>query len=111
LKKLSWIIPSIILLVLIGGFRCWSLTPAGPEPAAIEALAGDPQVRVETNGWISFSPEVKTATKGLILYPGGRVDPQSYAPLAATIASQGCQVVILKPPFNLAVLILSVQPM
>jgi pimeloyl-ACP methyl ester carboxylesterase len=41
---------------------------------------------------------------GLVIYPGGRVDPRSYAPLARTIAEAGYLVVIPPMPLDLAVL-------
>ena len=40
---------------------------------------------------------------GLILYPGGLVDPQAYAPAARDIASAGFLVVIPPMPLDLAV--------
>jgi pimeloyl-ACP methyl ester carboxylesterase len=40
---------------------------------------------------------------GLILYPGGRVDPRAYAPPARAIAAGGYLVVIVPMPLNLAV--------
>jgi pimeloyl-ACP methyl ester carboxylesterase len=37
------------------------------------------------------------------MYPGGRVDPRSYAPLARSISQRGFLVVIVPMPLNLAV--------
>ena len=102
MKRLLWIIPLVILL-FAGVFVLWALNAAGPEQVALEALLGDEKVSVDSNGWISFTPKGTVPTKGFVFYPGGRVDPRSYAPLAASIAGEGCQVVILKPPLNLAV--------
>ena len=39
----------------------------------------------------------------MIFYPGGRVDPRSYAPAARAIAAQGYLAVITPMPLNLAV--------
>jgi dienelactone hydrolase len=50
-----------------------------------------------------FKPIDQAVETGLIIYPGGRVDPISYAPTAAAIAQQGYLVVITPMPLNLAV--------
>jgi dienelactone hydrolase len=73
-------------------------------PEAVAALASDGQVRVVQDGEISFSPAGTVATVGLVLYPGARVDPVSYAPAAHAMAAQGFLVVIAPMPLNLAVL-------
>ncbi|MFN2304126.1 MAG: alpha/beta hydrolase, partial [Anaerolineales bacterium] len=39
---------------------------------------------------------------GLIFYPGGRVDPRSYAPLASSIAQEGFTVIVVPMPLNFA---------
>lgn len=43
-----------------------------------------------------------SAKAGLILYPGAKVDPHAYVPLAEKIAERGYICVIAKMPFNLA---------
>ena len=48
--------------------------------------------------------ESEGATKGLILYPGGKVDHEAYLRLAMAIADGGVSVVICKMPLRLAVL-------
>lgn len=45
-----------------------------------------------------------TGKKGLIFYPGGKVAPEAYAPLAKKIGEAGYDVAIMKMPFNLAIL-------
>jgi dienelactone hydrolase len=50
-----------------------------------------------------FQPVNATLKTGFIFYPGGRVDPRSYAPLAHEIASEGYLVIIVHMPLNLAV--------
>jgi acetyl esterase/lipase len=73
-------------------------------PEALAALQTDPQVTVTTDPWLVFQPTDQTPTTGLIIYPGGRVDPRAYAPAARAIAAQGYLVVIVPMPLNLAVL-------
>ena len=48
--------------------------------------------------------ESEGATKGLIFYPGGKVDHEAYLPLALAIADGGVTVVICEMPMRLAVL-------
>lgn len=39
---------------------------------------------------------------GLVIYPGAKVDPAAYVPLACKLASQGVYCIIAKMPFNFA---------
>jgi pimeloyl-ACP methyl ester carboxylesterase len=72
-------------------------------PEAFDALQSENQVQVSEEGWIVFQPTGVQPDTGLILYPGGRVDPRAYAPVARAIAEQGYLVVIVPMPLNLAV--------
>ena len=103
LRRLLWLI-LLILLLAVGGFVVWGQTPLGPMDEALAALKSDSQVVVEQTGWMVFHPANTQPTTGFIFYPGGRVDPRSYAPAAHTIAAQGYLVVITPMPLNLAVL-------
>lgn len=49
-----------------------------------------------------FAPE--DANTGFIFYPGGKVEYTAYAPLMHELAEQGILCVLVKMPFNLAVL-------
>jgi pimeloyl-ACP methyl ester carboxylesterase len=91
------------VLLALAGFTIWAYTPLGPMPEALVAMQSDDQVQVETSPWLTFRPTGSQPDTGLILYPGGRVDYRSYAPLAREIARQGYPVVIVPMPFNLAV--------
>jgi len=103
--KLVVAIALTVVALLVAGFILWALTPLGPSPEALEALAGDTEVSVvETEyGWV-FQPSDDTPVTGIVLYPGGRVDPRSYAPLAHDLALAGQLVVIVPMRLNLAVL-------
>lgn len=94
---------AVLLLIAIAGFVIWAETPLGPMPEALAALQSDAQVQVETEPWLTFTPVGRQPEIGLILYPGGRVDPRSYAPPARAIAAAGYLVVIPPMPLNLAV--------
>ncbi|WP_448593526.1 alpha/beta fold hydrolase [Thermoflexus hugenholtzii] len=94
----------LVPLLLLLGFVVWAGTPMGPMPEALAALSSDARVLVQTEPWLIFRPAAATPEVGFILYPGGRVDPRSYAPLAHEIAAAGYLVVIPPMPLNLAVL-------
>jgi hypothetical protein len=69
---------------------------------AYDAIQSDPNVTVSKGQWLVFEPTANYTT-GFIYYPGGRVNPVSYAPYAHQIATQGYLVVIVPMPLNLAV--------
>lgn len=93
----------IIVVAAVGAFVIWAETPLGPMPEAIAALQSDAAVRVETQPWYVFQPVDGPKSAGFIFYPGGRVDPRSYAPTARAIAEAGYPAVIVPMPLNLAV--------
>jgi hypothetical protein len=103
MRRWWWLLPLLLILVL-GGFVIWAITPAGPMPEAMKALQSDVEVQVETEPWLVFRPLADDPMAGLALYPGGHVDPRSYAPAARALAEQGYLVAIVPMPLNLAVL-------
>ncbi|GAB4455474.1 MAG: alpha/beta hydrolase [Anaerolineae bacterium] len=76
----------------------------GPQPEALAALESSAEVTVTTEPWLVFSPTGASPATGLIIYPGGLVDPRAYAPPAHALAAQGYLVVVTPVPLNLAVL-------
>jgi hypothetical protein len=102
LRRWWWLLPLLAILA-VGGFVIWASTPAGPLPEALAALESDSEVQVETEPWLVFRPLADNPTVGLVLYPGGHVDPRSYAPAAHALAKDGYLVVIVPMPLNLAV--------
>ena len=103
LRRWWWVIP-LLLVVIVAGVLFWATRAAGPMPEALDALESDSQVMVMTDPWLIFRPTSRQPDTGLIIYPGGRVDPRSYAPPAREIAEQGFLVIIVPMPLNLAVL-------
>jgi hypothetical protein len=106
MHRLKFILFGIALVLGIAtvGFLVWAETPLAPMPESIALLQSDSQVQVNEAGWIVFQPVNADPDTGLIIYPGGRVDPRAYAPIAHAIAQQGYLVVIVPMPLNLAVL-------
>ena len=92
------------LIALSGAFIVWAENPLGPMPEAAAALMSDSSVAVKAGKWLVFSPVSANASTALIIYPGGRIDPRSYAPEARAIAANGYLVIIVPMPLNLAVL-------
>ncbi len=103
LKKRWWLVLIGILLAVVVGFVAWGSIIPAPMPEALAALQSDGQINVTTEPWLVFQPTQSTPTTGLIIYPGGRVDPRAYAPQAHAIAENGYLVVIIPMPLNLAV--------
>ncbi len=94
-----------LLLAAAGGFVLWASNPAQPEPQAFNSFQSGNGTRFEDlAGWLVFTPADSTPLTGLILYPGGRVDPRAYAPHARAIASEGFAVIIVPMPLNFAFL-------
>lgn len=84
-----------------------------PLPEALDALESDAAVTVtqvvvpewerDSNFYFAFEPENVEPTVGFIFYPGGLVDPISYAPPIHAIAAEGYLTVIVKMEDDLAV--------
>lgn len=104
------IILAVILVGLIVGaaitlFFLNARNAARPE--AISALEPTPSLSIENvsgEDWLAFAPVDREPDTGLIIYPGGLVDPRAYAPLAAEIAAAGYLVILDPMPLNLAVI-------
>lgn len=103
IKRFWWLVP-LALAIAVSGFVIWAMAAAAPMPQALAALQSTDQVSVETGRWLVFQPTGKATETGLVIYPGGRVDPRAYAPTAQSIAAQGYLVVIVPMPLYLAVL-------
>ena len=99
-----------LLTLLIGSIATvalltWLARPIGILlPEAEAALQSDEQVAVSRDRWLVFQPAEGPSIRGLILYPGGRVLPEAYAPLGRALAENGFSAVVAAMPLNLAVL-------
>jgi len=104
--KITYIVSVMLLsLAVMGiGFAWWAAQAAEPMPEALAALQSTATVAVDYTAWLTFTPTAEAPRGGLIIYPGGRVDPRAYAPTAQAIAAAGYLVVITPMPLNLAVL-------
>ena len=97
----------LLILVIAAGAALAVLNGRGQaQPEAIAALQSDALVTVSQvagQDWHVFAPATGSVSTGLILYPGGFVDPVAYAPIAREIAARGYLVVLDPMPLNLAV--------
>ena len=74
--------PAILLFLgIVGviGFILWTTNTHPAMPEALESLISDSDVLVQTDPWLVFRPEGGNPSTGLILYPGGLVDPADVA--------------------------------
>ncbi len=68
------------------------------------AIAVSQQDNVEyIDNLIAVKPEQEAVT-GIIFYPGGNVDAEAYLPLMQKLADEGILCVVVKMPFNMAML-------
>lgn len=102
-RRTVGIVLLVVLAVLVGGFA-WYVQPQPLLPEATASLASTPEVTyAEVDGRLEWTPADGAYDVGLIVYPGGKVPPAAYGPLAQSIASHGFLAVIVPMPFNLAV--------
>jgi len=105
LRRWPWIVAGVVATLVVvasAGFVVWATSTADPQPVAIAALDSDELVQVIEDDGFVFEPTAG-ARLGFIFYPGGRVDPASYAAFARQIAEAGYLVVVPQLRLNLAV--------
>lgn len=93
----------ILLIVLALAFIWWAKSPREAMPEVINGIESNQNVLVNSEDWMVFMPNLDTSLMGIILYPGGHVDPRAYAPMANDLALAGYFVIIPRMPLNLAV--------
>ena len=95
----------VALLVVAVGVAAWWLQPLPLLPQAQASLGATPDTAFRKVGdryeWMPPSMHYST---GLIVYPGARVQPAAYGPLAQRIAANGYLVAVVSMPLNLAFL-------
>ena len=95
----------VAVIVLVSGFAIYTMeTSYRASAEALETLTGSEDVIVNEDGYISFLPVDSDKKIGFIYYPGGKVQPEAYAPYAAAFAETGIATYIAKMPINLAIL-------
>lgn len=75
------------------------------EESAYTSLESTKEVTVDDRAeYIVFEPAGDFYNKGIIFYPGGSVDEESYAPLMHAIAEEGYLCILARMPFKVAVM-------
>lgn len=101
-KNIGFILLGLIIITIIF-IASFFITSYGPSAQAMANLKDSTLVDVTVDNFISFAPENTAATTGLIIYPGAKVEPEAYAPLANKIAQAGYEVIITPMPLNFAI--------
>lgn len=93
----------VILVALVVAFFVYVSMYYHADSRAFAAMRSGEGVTVEeSSGSIVFAPQNPRA--GFIFYPGAKVEPAAYAPLMRACADRGVLCVVLKVPFNFALL-------
>lgn len=104
-RGLRVIIAVVVAAVVIGavGFGAYASDYYRADARAEAALQSTENVQVSMldDGDIVFEPHDPRA--GIVLYPGGKVQAEAYAPLMVALAERGFLGIIVPMPFNLAV--------
>lgn len=104
--KRFFIAMAVLLLLVLIGLACtvYLADFYHADQAAIEAVTASSTLHYQTleDGTMVWEPE--GATRGLIFYPGGKVEATAYIPLLQACAEQDMVCVLVKMPFRLAVL-------
>lgn len=104
-KKLKIILISLLCVVAIccAGFGVYVSDYYRANDTALAATFSDNEVTVieKNNDCMVFTP--KNPERGMVFYPGGKVEYTAYAPLMKELAREGFFCVLVKMPFNLAV--------
>jgi hypothetical protein len=94
-----FIILGIVAIVLYK----WLGNPYTPNEIAMQALISDDEIEVTISEYISFTPKNLKVERGFIFYPGAKIKPECYAPLAREISKAGYKVIIADMAFNMPI--------
>lgn len=98
-RKFLILIPIILLLLVLILLFNSSYKAADN---AINALESTDTLEVNSDDYISFIPSSNNEI-GIIMYPGGKVEHEAYAPLMRDLSDQGYSTFIAKMPLDLAI--------
>ena len=95
----------LIITFAMGGFTLYASDYYRADREAIEEFAKSiSAVKTTDDGRGVRTYGEENAEYGFIFYPGGKVEYTAYEPLMLSLASKGAFCVLVKMPFNLAVL-------
>jgi hypothetical protein len=102
-RRITLRIVLVVATVVPAALLIW-LRPLGPDSVALRALEDGNGVSIRSTNLVVRMDPAHPKTTGLVFYPGAKVDPRAYANILRPIAEAGYPVIIIKLPFNLAVL-------
>ncbi|MBI9049365.1 MAG: hypothetical protein JEZ00_08095 [Anaerolineaceae bacterium] len=92
----------IIVFIVVAGKNLFTVLPA--DQAAESAAISDDLVEISNQPkLIALVPRDVILQRGIIFYPGARVDPVAYIPMLRSLAEEGIVVIIPKMPLNYAI--------
>lgn len=102
-RKIILIVIAAVLLAVVIGCGIYVSDYYHADSGAAGAMVSDETVTVEqTENFVAFSPAEPVG--GFVFYPGGKVEYTAYAPLMRALAQRDILCVVVRMPFNLAVL-------
>lgn len=102
-KKLILLVILAIVLVSIAGFAYYVSDYYHADNRALAALKPTNSYIVnDSENSVTFTPTKNKSSTGIIIYPGGKVQAESYSVIASKLALNGYTTIIVKMPFNLA---------
>lgn len=101
MKRILLILLSVIVIAA-GVFLVYTADYYHADDTARSIMTGNDSIVVESNT-ITLMPSQETDT-GIIFYPGAKVEYTSYLPLLQKLQEKGYLCVLVKMPFNLAIL-------
>ncbi|BDZ67890.1 alpha/beta fold hydrolase [Methanobacterium ferruginis] len=102
-KKLILIVVLVILVITVTAFTYYVSDYYHADTRALMALnSTDSYTVVNTDDSVTFTPTGNRSAIGLIIYPGAKVQTESYSVIGSKLAENGYTTIIAKMPFNLA---------
>jgi hypothetical protein len=92
----------VIVAVVSAGFLIYVSDYYKADDMAVTVMNGDKSLKFEGN--LVIMPSKTPSDTGIIFYPGGKVEHTAYIPLLEKLTKEGINCVLVKMPFNLAVL-------
>ncbi|MHA2856120.1 alpha/beta hydrolase [Paenibacillus lautus] len=104
IRPFIWIL-SILAIIIIAGLAILDSLTYEPLDEAKAVFQSDTRVAVERiqDGYRFEPVEGQMIQPDIIFYPGGLVEPESYAPFAKRMAEKGHRVYVASMPLNLAI--------
>ncbi|NYB51292.1 MAG: alpha/beta hydrolase [Methanobacteriaceae archaeon] len=102
-KRIILIALLAVFLIVAAGFTYYVSDYYHADAKAMAALNSTNSYIVEnTADFITFTPILNQSSTGIIIYPGAKVEAESYSVIASHLAENGYTTIIVKMPFNLA---------